>query len=205
MSANPKQTASQKMTEAEYLEFELEAEFKHEFVNGEIYTMVGASPSHIRVNDNLLFQMFLKLRGKGCTPSGNDMKVLKTGNYYHPDLTVHCGEANFLPNESIAVLQNPTMIFEILSPTTALRDNTTKLFDYQRISTLQAYVIVAQDVPRIATYTRLDASAPEWTYRVAEGLADTLRLTLLDIEISMADIYEGITFESDEPDEVAET
>lgn len=199
MSGHPQPTALEKMTEAEYLAFERNAETKHEFVNGEIYAVTGASPSHIRINGNLLGQMYVRLRTKDCTPSNNDMKVKvqETGNYYYPDLTVYCGEPYLLPDEPIPVLQNPTVIFEVLSPSTALWDHSTKLFDYQRIPSLQTYIIVAQDTPRLVTYTRVQERSPEWTYQLIEGLSEKLILPSLEIEMAFADIYEGVTFEDD--------
>jgi Uma2 family endonuclease len=111
---------SRRLTEAEYLAIERQAETKSEFYNGEMFAMAGAKRNHNLIVTNLVRELSQKLRRKPCEvyPSDMRLKVGKTGLYTYPDVVVLCGEPRFLDDE-VDTLLNPTLLIEVLSESTA--------------------------------------------------------------------------------------
>ncbi len=188
-----------RFTEAEYLKMEQAGETRHEFVDGFIYAMTGASAAHIDISTNIIALLHGTLRGGACRVSGSDMRIYvpasraDRGHYFYPDITVTCGERKFGDDEVIATLLNPTVIIEVLSPSTELYDRRTKFAEYKKIATMQHYVMVAQDEARIECFTR--GETPEaWIFTDAEGLEAALTLPALDVTLQLAEVYEQVTF-----------
>ena len=115
--------ASQLMSEAEYLEFERASEIKHEFLDGDVFDMTGASEAHNLITVNVITALKNQLRGRPCKLYASDMrvKVSTTGLYTYPDISVVCGEAQF-GDEQLDTLLNPNLIIEVLSPSTESYD-----------------------------------------------------------------------------------
>jgi Uma2 family endonuclease len=182
------------MTADEYLAFERESEFKHEFIGGEIYAMTGASRHHNLIAGATYVALYTQLRKKGCEIYPSDMKVHSpvTGSYVYPDITIVCGDAE-LNDDHEDILLNPTLIIEVLSPSTEAYDRGEKFRNYWAIPSLAAYVLVAQDRPRLERSTR--AGDSEWLLTVAEGLDASLALPSIDCTLALAEVYEQITFE----------
>ncbi len=195
MSALP--LPEKRMSETEYLLFERSSEIKHEYVNGEIYAMSGASIKHNTIVGNLIGAMHSQLRKKPCTVFPSDLKVRApfSRTYSYPDVTVVCGEP--IVSDSYAdVLLNPTVIFEVLSPSTERYDRGRKFLHYREIESLQEYVLVAQDAPRIERFIR--DSEVTWRFSDVSGLAATLELPSVGCVLALADVYEMVTFKADE-------
>ena len=116
------------LTAAQYLEIERKAEFKSEFFHGEMFAMSGGSRAHSGLAFRLTVLIGQHLQGKGCTGFTSDMRVLveETGLYTYPDLSVVCGAAKFADAE-MDTLVNPTLLVEILSPSTEQYDRGTKV------------------------------------------------------------------------------
>ena len=187
------------MTEEEYLAFERKSQFKHEYVDGEVYAMAGASANHVDIASTLFGLMFSQFRNSSCTVHNPDMrlKVLATGNYFYPDVSAVCGERDFAPDEAIATLLNPTLLVEVLSSSTELYDRSTKLFQYQTIPSLQDLLLVSQNQPRIEHYSRHQDS--KWIYSAHVGLEGRIELSSISYILQLADVYQNITFpETDE-------
>jgi len=127
-----------------YLDLERAAEIKSEYFDGRMVAMSGASFNHVLVCRNLMGHWFARLQGSPCEVLGSDMRVRAQDAYFYPDVTVVCGrpELGGPPGDNLA---NPTVIFEVLSPSTEQRDRTVEFGAYRRIPSLQAYVLVAQD------------------------------------------------------------
>jgi Uma2 family endonuclease len=184
-------TASQrKYTVEEYLEREERSETKHEFYQGEIFAMTGASYRHVQIARNLTVDLANKLRGKPCQPLGGDMRlsISSIGLYTYPDLTIVCGEPKFdarNPN----TLTNPTLLIEILSPSTERYDRTTKFGFYRQIPTLREYVLVSQHEARIEIFRR---DQGDWKFSDAVGLEATIQLISVDCELPLAEVYKGV-------------
>ncbi len=187
---------------ADYLARERNAEFRHEFLDGEIYEMAGGSPNHSAIIANLTMEIGLRLKGTNCRPFSYDLKV-RCGSYIredsackgffaYPDLTVVCDEPLF-HDEFQDVLLNPTVLFEVLSPTTEAFDRTTKFRRYiTHLDALREYILISQDEPRIELYRR---QPDGWLYQVIEGLDETLELPSINCAIPLNDLYDRIVFE----------
>lgn len=189
MSALP---YAERLSEVEYLALELKSDIKHEFIDGYLYAMTGASEAHIRISGNIFAVLHGRLRGSSCTVYNSDMRVriAATGNYTYPDVTVVCGERRFGDDEHIATLLNPTLIIEVLSPTTEGYDRGKKFHEYQTLSSLQDYVLVAQDAARIECFSRGESDT--WILTQAEGIDSVMMLSSIDVALSLADVYEQV-------------
>ncbi|NCC32561.1 MAG: Uma2 family endonuclease, partial [Chloroflexia bacterium] len=142
MTAQPKRY----ITEQEYLVFERASTSKHEYFDGQIYAMAGASRIHNLIAGNTLAALHGQLRRKPCQvfPSDMRVKVTRTGLNTHPDLVVICGEPE-CTDDALDTLINPFILIEILSPSTERYDRGMKAQHYRTIETLQDYILIAQD------------------------------------------------------------
>lgn len=190
----------------EYLEFERTSAERHEFLDGEIFAMAGESPKHSTINTNLIGEVVYQLKGKNCqafspnmkVQSGHFIKQKKTskGLFSYPDLTVVCGEPQFL-DETSDVLINPKVIFEVLSPATEAFDRGEKFSRYRAWNeTLTDYVLIWQDIPVVEHFQRQDNN--HWLLTIVEGLENSLEITSIDCTIKLIDLYDRINFEEDE-------
>lgn len=182
-----------RMTEAEYLEFERNSDTKHEYLNGEVFAMTGASWEHNRIFGSTYLSLALQLRGKAClvNPSDQRVKVTATGFYAYPDLSVICGEPKFAGNEFDTIV-NPMVIIEILSPSTEAYDRGVKFQHYRQIETLQDYLLISQDKPHIEGFARQGDG--KWILTEAIGLTSTFALPSIACTLALADVYEHVTF-----------
>ncbi|MGM0655983.1 MAG: Uma2 family endonuclease, partial [Thermodesulfobacteriota bacterium] len=145
-----------RITRAEYLSLERTSlDIKHEFFDGEVFAMVGASRQHNRINMNLARELGIKFKADNfrCEAFSNDMRVKTENSYVYPDIIITCGDAEFEDNE-FDTLINPVVIMEILSDSTELFDRTKKFFHYRKIPTLQEYILVSQHECWVEKYTR---------------------------------------------------
>ncbi|MEJ7662149.1 MAG: Uma2 family endonuclease [Hymenobacter sp.] len=117
------------MSPADYLRLERAAEYKHEYYAGEIRAMAGAGFAHNKICVNLTISLGNSLRGKGCTPVGSDQRVhvKNKSSYLYPDLSVVCGQPEFLEAKNPDTLLNPVFIAEVLSASTQDKDRGEKL------------------------------------------------------------------------------
>jgi Uma2 family endonuclease len=181
-----------RMTEAEYLEFERASETKHEFYNGEVFAMAGATYEHNMIFAATLGSLYAQLRGKSCRVVPSDQRIrVATGLYTYPDLSVVCGEPQFAPN-AFDTIVNPIVIIEILSKSTEAYDRGDKFQHYREIDTLQTYILISQTKPRIEGYTKGEDG--KWTLSDAVGLEAILELPSINCTLALADVYENVTF-----------
>ena len=187
----------------EYLLLERESNERHEFLDGEILAMAGESNKHSTVNANLTAEIVYKLKGKNCQAFSPNMKV-QSGHYFkqkknakglfsYPDLTVVCGEPEFLDGNS-DVLTNPKVIFEVLSPATEAFDRGEKFSRYRAWNeTLTDYVLIWQEIPVVEHFHRQDNN--HWLLTIVEGLEKTLEIASIECQIKLADLYDRIQFD----------
>ncbi len=175
----------------EYLERERQSPSKHEYVRGQIYAMAGASRAHSLIVLNLATQLRNHLRGSGCIPYTQDMKVrLETANtYFYPDLVVSCDERD---RESLTqdFISYPCLVVEVLSPTTAAFDRGDKFADYRSLETLQEYVLISQERMAIDCFRR-NCEGLWVLYPYEKG--DDIYLSSLDFRCAIASLYEDVT------------
>ena len=188
--------AVQSYTPEEYLALERSAEVKSEYIDGQIVMMTGARKEHNTVTVNLVMHVGPRLRGGPCGIYAGDMRVrvADTDLYTYPDVIVVCGDPVFEDAE-LDTLLNPTVLFEILSPTTERYDRGEKFARYRRLASLREYVLVSQDRPRVEHYLR---QGDVWVFTAVDGLGAAVTLPTLDISVALRDIYERIEFPPEE-------
>lgn len=178
-------------TPEQYLEMDRKAEFRSEYVNGEILAMAGASRVHNRITLNAGSMLTALLRGSPCEPFTNDLRVaVSPTRYAYPDVVVACGGPQFIDGQ-LDTLLNPTVIMEVLSPTTAGDDRSWKFAHYRRLETLSDYVMLSQFQPFIEHYTRQET---QWVLTEVAGLDAVLRLPSIGCDLPLTAIYERVEF-----------
>ena len=177
------------MSIEEYLEEEKSSDVRHEYVSGRIYAMAGASDDHNRIAGNIFSALHERLRGKRCEPFMVDMKLRLPGGeaFYYPDVIVACD-----PSYSAKYFrERPTVIFEVLSADTERTDQREKRFAYSLIPSLKLYIIASQDSPTLTVLRR--GKPGQWKEEVVNGLASSLKLPEIKVEIPLTRIYERTT------------
>ena len=170
----------------DYLEGERFSEIRHEYVGGYAYAMAGASDDHNRIAGNIFSALHSRLSGKRCEPFINDMKLKIPGGqaFYYPDVLVACDPAD----NAKYFREQPTVVFEVLSPETAQTDQREKWYAYALIPSLKVYVLVSQEKPEL-TVLRRGRPGP-WVAEVVTGKIAILKLPEIKVEIPLAQIYE---------------
>ncbi len=175
-----------------YLQGEQDSLIKHEYRQGQIYAMAGASNAHVLIAGNLFALLRNHLRGSGCLTYISDTKahIESINTYYYPDVIVSCdqrdrGFDNFL--------RYPSLIVEVLSATTEAFDRGDKFADYRQITSLQEYVLVSQTRMRVECFRR--NAENQWVL-YSYGEADEIHLASVDFRSLVADLYEDVSFAS---------
>ncbi len=172
------------MTSAEFLAWEAKQEFKWEFDGFQPVAMNGVTVAHSIIQGNLTTMLNIRLRGKPCRPYGPDLKVEIGPKYRYPDAFVSCMPAT--PGATVA--GEPVVIFEILSEGTAKTDRTLKLLDYQSLPSVKRYILLEQDQAMATVITRGQIG---WLIEMLDA-SGTLSMPEIDVEIPMAEFYEGL-------------
>lgn len=187
MSANPKYYLSPE----EYLAIERASREKHEYFDGEVFLMSGGSGKHNAIIFNVSTSLGAQIKGSRCRGFSSDQRVLidETGLYTYPDATIVCGQPAFADGDTLI---NPTLIVEILSPSTKGYDTGEKFEHYRKIPSLEEYLIVAQDKPHVMLYTR--QSDNTWLLSEAENMNAQIELHSIKCRPMLSDIYDNIDF-----------
>lgn len=169
-----------------YLALEAEADVKHEYDDGALVAMTGATDAHVTITGNLQAEIRAHVRGGPCRVYSTDMKVrpIRAKGYY-PDVFVSCDERD---RADRLVKRYPSLVIEVLSDSTERRDRGSKWLAYRRCETLHEYVLVAQDQQLVELYRR---AGDIWTYQVYSA-GDEVLLASIDLRLSMESIYEGV-------------
>lgn len=188
MAANPKTT----YTVEEYLASERASETKHEYYAGEIVAMAGASYEHNLIMGDTYASLRNQLRGKSCAvlPSDQRLRVSPVGPLTYPDIMVVCKRPQFTDKRADTVA-NPTVIIEILSPSTEGIDRGRKTKHYRTLESLEEYVLIAQEECHVEHYIR--AEHGWWRFNEATDRAATIQLSSIDCTLALAEIYERVT------------
>ena len=175
-----------KISEEDYLEGELLSEIKHEYIDGTVYAMSGASRNHNLIVSNVLSEIKNKLKQQKspCDVFSSDMKVKeseKTTKYFYPDVVITCEPDD---NESEYYINSPILIVEVLSESTRKYDLTTKKLYYFNIPTLEEYIVIEQDICRVEVFRKKD----NWN-STSYFPGDEISIKSIDIIVSVEDIY----------------
>lgn len=178
-----------RMTEEEYLAMDRASlDCKHEYVDGEVFAMAGGSWNHSKMIHNLSALIHHALRGKPCQGASSELRVKVGKTYVYPDATIVCGQPTFADNCK-DILTNPTVVFEVLSPSTEAYDRGRKSEGYREVESLHEYLLLSQEKQMIEHFTRQRDGT--WSMAVYKS-GDIVKLHAPEIELSVAEIYERV-------------
>lgn len=191
MAVNLRDLPIHRYTLDEYFALERVGEARYEYWDGEIVCMSGGTEEHALISSNLQMSISRQLTGRTCRLFAADLAIATPtlAPYRYPDLSVVCGQPVFQEIEGIAVLTNPIVVVEVLSPTTESRDRNEKRAAYQALQSLEDYLLVHQDAPHVTHYT--GKGVPRRDY---SNLDETIQLPAISCHLRLADVYEGIQF-----------
>ncbi len=182
-----------RLSEADYLRLERQADARSEFFDGEMFPMAGGTRAHSLMATNLCAELRNLLKSTGCLVYNADLriKVEATGLVTYPDASVVCGEQRFL-DENEDTLLNPMLLIEVLSDSTEAYDRGKKFEHYRQIPSCREYLLVSQREPRIEQYIRQPSG--EWILKEAAGLEASLHVTCLNVALRLAEVFAKVEF-----------
>ncbi len=174
----------------DYLEAEKSSLVKHEYHDGEVDAMAGASDEHVTIGINITSLLRGHLRGSDCRVYGSDMKVQidAVNHYYYPDVMVSCDQRD---RQFRYFKKYPVVIMEILSEGTEAKDRGKKFEHYRHLETLQEYVLVSQEQQQVEGFRKNEAGL--WVLHPF-GEGDEVELTSLNFRVAIASLYEDVEF-----------
>ena len=178
----------------DYLRLERQSELKHEYIKGKVRAMAGAGYTHNLICANLTIEIGSQLRGKSCSVVGSDqrLQILSGSAFTYPDLTVVCGKPEFNEEKKSDTLLNPTLLVEVLSPTTGQYDRSDKFMLYRQVPSLRQYLTLDSRAVHAELYT-LDELG-RWVLTETRDLAAVLDLASIGCQVPLAEAYTGVTF-----------
>jgi Uma2 family endonuclease len=190
--------AQPRLTPEQYLDAERSAELRHEYFDGQMYAMSGASYQHGQIVGNLTTELSNALKRRPCSVVPNDLRlrVSPDGLYTYPDVIVICGEPRFA-DDRFDTLLNPALIVEVLSPSTEAYDRGFKSAQYRTVESLEEYALVSQAEPRVEVFRRQPGG--HWLLSEAIGIEAVCHFESLDCAVPLSDIYAKVTFSPDGP------
>ncbi len=180
------------LTPAEYLNMERKAVTKNEYLNGQIVAMSGASNAHNIITMNTANQLYNQLVDRDCLVYASDMRVRGQDpvSYVYPDVTVVCGEPRF-EDDVFDTLLNPTVVIEVLSPSTAAYDRHEKFTRYQQIASLREYILISQSWMHVEHHLRQES---QWRVTEFQEFDDMVPVNSIKCELQVRHIYRRVTF-----------
>ena len=189
MIASPQQP---QLTPDEYLHMEAQSPVKHEYIDGQIYAMAGASDPHVTIAGNLFALLRSHVRGSGCRVYISDMKarIEALNRFYYPDVFVTCDPRDL---ETPTYKRFPTLIVEVLSDSTEAFDRGDKFADYQNLESLREYVLINTKRQRVECFRRNDQGL--WVLQFYTPEQTSFRLDSIGFEGTLDLLYEDVVFE----------
>ncbi|MCX7103482.1 MAG: Uma2 family endonuclease [Methylobacter sp.] len=175
--------ADNRITENEYLQGELVAKIKHEFIDGEVYAMARASEIHNFLSGNIYTELKAQLKGTPCRAFIADMKVKVAHDFFYPDVMVVCQQDD-TTKKSDYYQQAPVIVIEVLSKSTRRFDKTVKRLKYLQIPTLEEYVLIEQAIGEIEVFRKKEHWQSSYYY-----LGDTITFESIGVSVPVEDIY----------------
>jgi len=181
-----------KMTPMEYLEFEKKSELKHEYFDGEVFAMVGATLNHNRIARNLTGLLWHRLSGTPCEVFASDMrvKIAAIEKYAYPDIVIVCDQIE-MEDAGLDCVLNPLVIIEILSDSTEAYDRGQKFIHYQLIDSFQEYILISQHGCDVVKYVR-NRNDANWIYSSYADISQVITIESIDSELRLSDIYHRV-------------
>ena len=180
------------LTPAEYIDVERKAVTKSEYLSGQIVAMSGASNAHNIITMNTANQLYNQLFDRDCLVYASDMRVRVHApvSYFYPDIIVVCGEPRF-EDDVFDTLLNPTVVVEVLSPSTAAYDRREKFTRYQQIASLKEYVVISQNRVHLEHHLREENQRRTTEF---QKLEDVVPVTSIECELLLGHVYRRVTF-----------
>lgn len=174
----------------EYLDMERESLTKHEYYKGEIFAMAGASNRHNVIFKNTYGNLFIALKGKSCQPYGSDMRIHIPENslFTYPDISIICGDISS-SNEDEDSATQPSVIIEILSPSTSNYDRGDKFVLYRAISALKEYILIDSETVHVEHFAINKEGL--WQLKEHNNLEDKISIETLNVQLALEEVYEG--------------
>lgn len=187
MSANA--LAKLYISEEEYAHGEELSEIKHEWFNGEVFAMAGGTPTHALLCYNAGGALKAALKGKSCRGAGSEQRVRieASGLFTYPDALVVCPPERYDERDPNSLL-NPTVLIEVLSPSTERYDRTDKFDSFKFIASLREYVLISSDRVRVEQFSRTDDGA--WTVQIYTLRSEVVNLAAVEIALPLDELYE---------------
>lgn len=185
-------SAKPQLTEAEYLAIENASESRSEFFNGEIFAMVGGSPAHNQIKENLVGELLGRFKGGKCRTRSSDqrVRVTATGLITYPDVLIVCEEPQYDSVDPHSLV-NPTVLIEVLSPSTEKYDRYGKFEHYKKIPTLKECILVSQDCMVLESFVRNEQG--EWLYSTFVGeTSNAFQFATIPVSLKMTEIIDGV-------------
>jgi Uma2 family endonuclease len=184
VASNPRS----ELTEEQYLAVERVAEFRSEFLDGEMFAMSGGTMNHARLQTNILVEVSIGLRGSRCEAFGPDFRIKVSSRMYtYPNISVVCGDPLVAGDDN---LLNPVVIFEVLSPSIEKHDRGLQFQQYRNIDSLKDYILVHQDQIRIEQYTHRPDHT--WALRDYQMPDEHLKIDSIGVSIALDRVYDRI-------------
>ncbi len=182
------------LTPNDYLATERASDLRHEYVVGQVFAMAGGSSNHSLIAMNLAVAIGRQLVGSTCRLYTSDLKVgvVESDLYSYPDLSGLCGTPRFL-DEKKDVLVNPSLIVEVLSPSTEAYDRGAKFAHYRQMPSMREYVLVSQDEMRIEIFTAGEDGS--WTFREYREPEAEVPLVAVSVRLRLCDAYRLVEFQ----------
>jgi len=189
-----------KMSLEEYFALEASSQERYEYHDGRVVAMAGGSRKHGLITMNIGAALYPLLRDKPCEAISNEMrvKISSRRRYVYPDIVIACGQPHYELINGLETLLNPTVIIEVLSPSTEHYDRIEKFIQYQALESLQEYILVSQEEALIEHRLR---DGDKWILTFARGLDATLELPSIGAQLALADGYLKIEFEAQNDEE----
>ena len=169
-------------TVGDFLAWEAQQEDRYEFIDGVVFMMVGGSAAHAAIRDNVVGALNRQIRARGCRAYA-ELKVPTVRDGLYPDVVAICGPLPTVDDRA----DEPVIIVEVLSHSTADRDRGRKWIAYQQLASLQYYLLISQTERRIDVFSRAD---DRWTYEVFETSAERVLIPALDAELAFDEVYQ---------------
>jgi Uma2 family endonuclease len=184
-------------TPEEYLEFEVNSEERHEYINGEIALMAGGTPNHNKIAGNFYAALNFALKRQPYDVFFTDQRlwIPRKRIYTYPDVMVVSGELQLQAGRRDTIT-NPLMIAEVLSASTRSYDKDAKFATYRSIPNFQEYLLIDQYTMHIEHYFKTEQK--RWVFAEYDDVDETVSLNSLSFQITLADIYDKVEFESAE-------
>ncbi|MBL7816996.1 MAG: Uma2 family endonuclease [Saprospiraceae bacterium] len=178
------------LTVAEYIEFEEQSDIRHEYRFGHLYPIAGTSNKHNRVKQNVVYALRGHFLERGCVVFDENIKlqIIEDGIYNYPDVMLTCDSQDI---DSEFIIKNPSLVVEVLSKSTARYDKTDKFEDFQKVASIQYYLIVESRWQSVILYSRTE-NPNLWTYQLFNAPNDVVAFPKLGFELSLETIYKYV-------------